>query len=138
MQIFISAVNSNIKDLIHQKRTINFHFSIRRIKPASPSSIPSGEEVITRTMADVVKDYDTDELIEYLRRKDLKLKESHFEIFQQEEITGRVFLTTSKKEYRDIGFSFGIASLLSDFAQRTKITILFVLQNRRGVKRAIT
>jgi hypothetical protein len=46
-----------------------------------PSSIASDEEIITRTMVDVIKDYNTDELIEYLRKKNLKHKESYFEIF---------------------------------------------------------
>uniref|UniRef100_U9UP96 Uncharacterized protein n=1 Tax=Rhizophagus irregularis (strain DAOM 181602 / DAOM 197198 / MUCL 43194) TaxID=747089 RepID=U9UP96_RHIID len=42
--------------------------------PASPASIT--EEISTRTMSDVVKDFDTEGLIEYLGRKDLKLKET--------------------------------------------------------------
>ncbi|RHZ58783.1 hypothetical protein Glove_368g38 [Diversispora epigaea] len=53
-------------------------------EPASPSSISSGEEVITRTMADVIRDYDTDELIDYLRRRNLKLDEDDFEILRKE------------------------------------------------------
>ncbi|RHZ58749.1 hypothetical protein Glove_368g11 [Diversispora epigaea] len=47
-------------------------------EPASPSSISSSEEVITRTMADVIEDYDSDELINYLRRRNLKLDEDDF------------------------------------------------------------
>ena len=53
--------------------------------PASPTSIT--EEISTRTMSDVVKDFNTEELIEYLGRKDLKLKESHFKILCKEEIS---------------------------------------------------
>ncbi|CAG8646170.1 7942_t:CDS:2, partial [Paraglomus occultum] len=80
---------------------------------ASPSSSPVStsstltEERSTRTMADVVKDFDTEELIEYLRKKDLKLKESHFKIFRKEEITGLDFLDMTKEEFRDIGFALG-------------------------------
>src|SRR5205085_12407581 len=43
--------------------------------PASPTSIT--EEISTRTMSDVVEDFDTEELIEYLKKKNLKLEESH-------------------------------------------------------------
>jgi hypothetical protein len=31
-------------------------------------------------MSDMVKDFDIEELIEYLKKKDLKLKETHFKI----------------------------------------------------------
>ena len=58
--------------------------------PALPVSIM--EEISTRTMSDVIKDFNTEELIEYLGRKDLKLKESHFKILRKEEITGLAFL----------------------------------------------
>ncbi|RHZ64246.1 hypothetical protein Glove_326g98 [Diversispora epigaea] len=61
-------------------------------------------------MADVIKDYNTDELIEYLRRKDLKLKELHFKIFRQEEITSLAFLETTKDEFRNYGIKGGPAT----------------------------
>ncbi|KAF0389333.1 hypothetical protein F8M41_010930 [Gigaspora margarita] len=38
--------------------------------PSSPSSVYSNEEKITRTMGDVIKDYDIEELIDYLQRKE--------------------------------------------------------------------
>ena len=47
--------------------------------PASPASIT--EEISTRTISDVVKDFNMEELIEYLKKKNLKLEESHFEGF---------------------------------------------------------
>ncbi|RGB22242.1 hypothetical protein C1646_776422 [Rhizophagus diaphanus] len=49
-------------------------------------------------MSDVVRDFNTEELIEYLGRKDLKLKESHFKILHKEEITGRSFLKLTKEK----------------------------------------
>ncbi|CAG8661935.1 7201_t:CDS:1, partial [Ambispora gerdemannii] len=55
-------------------------------EPASPSSIYSDEEIITRTMGDI-KDYDTEKLINYLNRNNLKLKNSHFAILRKQEIT---------------------------------------------------
>jgi len=68
-------------------------------------------------MADVVKDFDTEELIEYLRKKNLKLKESHFKIFRKEEITGSAFLDMIKEEFRDIGFALGPAKILAKFIE---------------------
>ncbi|RIA82625.1 hypothetical protein C1645_835049 [Glomus cerebriforme] len=41
--------------------------------PTSPASIM--EEISTRTMSDVVKDFNTEELIEYLKKKNLKLED---------------------------------------------------------------
>ena len=58
--------------------------------PASPASIT--EEISTRTMSDVVKNFNTEELIEYLGRKDLKLKESHFKILRKKVRAGNFFL----------------------------------------------
>src|SRR5438445_570520 len=52
--------------------------------PASPVSIT--EEISTRTMSDVVKDFNTEELIEYLGRKDLKLDEDEIKILRKEKI----------------------------------------------------
>ena len=62
--------------------------------PASPASIT--EEISTRTMSDVVKDFNTEELIDYLERKDLKLKESHFKILRKEKIADLAFLKLTK------------------------------------------
>ncbi|CAB5393272.1 unnamed protein product [Rhizophagus irregularis] len=69
--------------------------------PASPASIT--EEISTRTMSDVVRDFNTEELIEYLGRKDLKLKESHFKILRKEEITGRSFLKLTEEKLERYG-----------------------------------
>ncbi|CAG8758614.1 24026_t:CDS:2 [Dentiscutata erythropus] len=89
-------------------------------EPASPSSISSDEEIITRTMGDVVKDYNTEELIEYLRRKNLKLNEAHFEIFRQEEISGISFLELTKDDFINFGFKGGPSIILAKFVEELK------------------
>ncbi|GES81920.1 hypothetical protein GLOIN_2v1823265 [Rhizophagus clarus] len=61
---------------------------------ASPASIT--EEISNRTMSDVVN---AEELIEYLKKKNLKLEESHFEILCKEEISGLAFLDTTKRGF---------------------------------------
>jgi len=61
--------------------------------PASPTSIT--EEISTRIMSDVVKDFDTEELIDYLGRKDLKLDEDDIKILRKEKISGLAFLDRS-------------------------------------------
>ena len=68
-------------------------------------------------MSDVVKDFNTEELIEYLGRKDLKLKESHFKTLRKEEITGLAFLKLTKEDFRDIGFALGPATVLVEFIE---------------------
>ena len=65
--------------------------------PASPASIT--EEISSRTMSDVVKDFNTDELIDYLGRKDLKLDEDDIKILRKEKIAGLDFLNTTKEEF---------------------------------------
>uniref|UniRef100_U9SLN1 SAM domain-containing protein n=1 Tax=Rhizophagus irregularis (strain DAOM 181602 / DAOM 197198 / MUCL 43194) TaxID=747089 RepID=U9SLN1_RHIID len=83
--------------------------------PSSPSSIT--EEISTRTMSDVVKDFNTEELIDYLGRKDLKLKETHFKILRKEEITGLAFLKLTKEDFRSIGFALGPATVLAEIIE---------------------
>jgi hypothetical protein len=83
--------------------------------PASPASIT--EEISTRTMSDVVKDFDTEGLIDYLGRKDLKLKETHFKILRKEEITGLAFLKLTKEDFRSIGFALGPTTRLTEFIE---------------------
>jgi hypothetical protein len=82
---------------------------------SSPASIT--EEISTRTMADVVKDFNTEELIEYLGRKDLKLKESHFKILRKEEIAGSDFLKLTKEDFRSVGFALGPTTRLTEFIE---------------------
>ena len=82
--------------------------------PASPASMT--EEISTKTMSDIVKDFNTEELIEYLKKKNLKLEESHFEILRKEEISGLTFLDTTKKDFRS-GLKAGPATTLAKFIE---------------------
>ncbi|PKK69494.1 hypothetical protein RhiirC2_500322 [Rhizophagus irregularis] len=66
------------------------HIKTMSSLPASPASIT--EEISSRTMSDVVKDFNTEELIDYLERKDLKLDEDDIKILRKEKISGRSFL----------------------------------------------
>ncbi|RGB24637.1 hypothetical protein C1646_772791 [Rhizophagus diaphanus] len=68
-------------------------------------------------MSDVVKDFNTEELIDYLGRKDLKLKESHFKILHKEEITGLAFLKLTKENFRNISFTLDPATVLAEFIE---------------------
>ena len=65
--------------------------------PTSPASIT--EEISTRTMSDVVKEFNTKELIDYLRRKNLKLDKDDIKILRKEKISGLAFLKLTKEEY---------------------------------------
>src|SRR5438874_501799 len=59
--------------------------------PSFPSSIM--EEISSRTMLDVVKDFNTEELIDYLERKDLKLDEDDIKIFSKRKLLVVIFLS---------------------------------------------
>ena len=82
---------------------------------ASPASIT--EEIFTRTISDVVKDFNTEELIEYLKKKDLKLNEIHFKILCKEEIASSDFLNTTKKEFQSYNMKAGLAKRLAEFIE---------------------
>ncbi len=83
--------------------------------PTSPASIT--EELSSRTMSDVVKDFNTEELIDYLERKDLKLKETHFKILHKEEIASSDFLELTEEKFCSIGFVLGSATRLTKFIE---------------------
>ena len=83
--------------------------------PSSPSSIT--EEISSRTMSDVVKDFNTEELIDYLERKDLKLTETHFKILRKEEIAGLDFLKLTEEKLERYGMKGGPATVLVEFIE---------------------
>ena len=74
------------------------------------------EEIFTKMMLDVVKDFNTEEFIEYLERKDLKLKESH-KILRKEEIIGLAFLELIEEKFCNISFTLGLATILAKFIE---------------------
>lgn len=71
-------------------------------------------EVLIHEMANVVKNYGTEELIKYLWNKDLKLAEAHFEILCEEKITGFAFLETTKENFWSYGFKGGPTIVLTN------------------------
>ncbi|CAG8585372.1 8884_t:CDS:2, partial [Ambispora leptoticha] len=79
------------------------------------------EEKQAPTLAELVRKYDTEKLIEFLRgEEDLQLDEDDFKILRDEKITGRDFLKATKQDFRDYGMKGGPASRLVDFAKEVK------------------
>jgi len=68
-------------------------------------------------MSDVIKDFNTEELIDYLGRKDLKLDEDDIKILRKEKIAGSDFLELTKEKLRSIGFALGPATRLTKFIE---------------------
>ena len=89
--------------------------SLQAFSPASSASII--EEISTRMMSNVIKDFNIEELIEYLKKKNLKLEESHFKILRKEEIAGSDFLNTTKEEFQSYGMKAGLAKRLAEFIE---------------------
>ncbi|RIA85527.1 hypothetical protein C1645_830686 [Glomus cerebriforme] len=83
--------------------------------PTSPASIT--EEISTKTMSDVVKDFDTKKLIEYLKKKNLKLKEPPFKILRKEKIAGLDFLKLTEEKLECYGIKGGPATRLVNFIE---------------------
>src|SRR5437762_980192 len=80
--------------------------------PTSPASIT--EEISSRTMSNVVKNFNTEELIDYLGRKDLKLDEDDIKILRKEKIVGRSFLKLTEEKLERYG---GPATVLVEFIE---------------------
>jgi hypothetical protein len=69
---------------------------------ASTSVTATGNESLT--LADEIKKYNTEALIEFLRKEeDLGLDDDDLEIIRKQKVNGRAFLTTSKEEFQGLG-----------------------------------
>ncbi|RIA95349.1 hypothetical protein C1645_734150 [Glomus cerebriforme] len=68
-------------------------------------------------MSDVVKDFDTEGLIDYLGRKNLKLDKDDIKILCKEKISGLTFLKLTKDDFRSIGLALGPATVLAEFIE---------------------
>jgi len=68
-------------------------------------------------MLDIIKDFNTEKLIEYLKKKNLKLEEFHFKILRKEEIADSDFLNTSKEEFQSYGMKADPAKRLAEFIE---------------------
>lgn len=88
----------------------------------SAQSIPSyTENERAPILVEVVRNYDTEQLIQFLRKhEDLNLNDTHFEVMRSEEITGRTFLLMTEDKLMRAGLKMGPASVLVGFARDIK------------------
>src|SRR5437763_1939334 len=75
------------------------------------------EEISTRIISDVVKNFNTEELIDYLGRNNLKLDKDDIKILCKEKISGLAFLELTEEKFRSIGFTLGPATTLAKFIE---------------------
>jgi hypothetical protein len=68
-------------------------------------------------MSDVIKDFNIEELIDYLERKDLKLDEDDIKILHKEKIAGSDFLELIEEKFHSIGFTLGPATRFTKFIE---------------------
>ena len=68
-------------------------------------------------IADVIKNYDTKELIEYLKRKNIKFKEIYFKILYKKKITNLTFLELTEKKLKWYGIKGGSITVLVKFIE---------------------
>jgi hypothetical protein len=87
--------------------------------PASTSTTVAGNETVS--LADEIKKYKTEALIEFLQKEeDLGLEEEDFEIIRKQRVNGRTFFKITKEEYMQDGMARGPATALVDFAKECK------------------
>src|SRR5437764_14516590 len=87
--------------------------------PASTSTTVAGNETVS--LADEIKKYKTEALIEYLRKEeDLGLDDDDFEIIRKQKVNGRTFFKITKEEFRSTGLRLEPATVLVDFAKDCK------------------
>ena len=87
--------------------------------PASTSTTVAGNETVS--LANEIKKYKTEALIEYLRKEeDLGLDDDDFEIIRKQKVNGRTFFKITKEELERHGMKLGPATALVDFAKECK------------------
>ncbi|CAG8832722.1 21171_t:CDS:2, partial [Racocetra persica] len=72
------------------------------------------------TMDSAIKELDTEGLIQFLKKKNLELKDSSYEILKKQEIPGSVFSDFTEDEFRSMGLPFGPAKILADFTKKIR------------------
>ncbi len=72
--------------------------SLQAFSPTSSTLLM--EEIFTKTMSDVIKNFDTEGLIEYLKRKDLKLDKMILKFFTKRKLLALTFLIQLKKSFK--------------------------------------
>ncbi|CAG8629947.1 8358_t:CDS:2 [Funneliformis caledonium] len=104
--------------------------------PTSPSSTNSTALTEEKfTMDAVVKELDTEELIQYLKRKGLGLKEEYYEILRKEDINGLAIVEDlTVEELRSICLPLGPAKILANFSETLKTQKLKSYFKYRTVK----
>ncbi len=105
--------------------------------PASPASIT--EEISTRTISDMIKDFNIKELINYLKRKDLKLDEDDIKILRKEKIAGSDFLELTEEKLCSIGFALSPATRLTKYIEglSQKLRNYFLLKTFDDLKKML-
>src|ERR1044072_6123309 len=102
----------------------------------STSTTVAGNETVS--LAEEIKKYKTEALIEYLRKEeDLGLDDDDFEIIRKRKIMGRDFLKTSKEEFEHCGLEMGPAKRLADFAKECKDKKLKAFSSYRSLKEVL-
>jgi len=85
---------------------------------SSTESTTSNEEI---EMVTVVKELNTEEFIRFLKRKNLGLEETDYEILRNERISGLAFSTKiTVNEFQNIGLPLGPAKILADLSETVK------------------
>ena len=105
--------------------------------PASPASIT--EEISIRTMSDVVKDFHTEELIDYLKKKDLKLDKDDIKIFCKEKIANHDFLKLTEEKLERYEMKGESVTRLIDFIKgfSQKLQNYFLLKTLDDLKKML-
>jgi len=75
------------------------------------------EEISTRIMSDMVKDFNTEELIDYLKRKNLKLDKNDIKILRKKKIASSDFFKLTKEDFYSISFVLSLITRLTEFIE---------------------
>src|SRR6266542_3447557 len=75
------------------------------------------KEILTKTMLDIIKNFNIEKFIYYLRKKDLKLNKDDIKILYKKKVANHDFLKLTKKKLEYYGIKEGLAIRLVNFIE---------------------
>ncbi len=96
---------------------INIHIKI--FLQASSSALPILiiEEISTRMISDIVKNFNMKKLIKYLKKKNLKFNDNNIKILYKKKISDLVFLELTEKKFKRYSMKGGPITVLVKFIE---------------------
>jgi hypothetical protein len=88
-------------------------------KPTKPTKLDTQDLPINPT-AQEMKTWDTEEVLRWIKQRDLKIEKDDVDNFKKQRFNGRAFLASDVEFYQSCGLPRGVGLALKDLADEVK------------------